>query len=62
VTDWNPRDISGETFEVSGDFLIRVDSYASLVVHRYKGNVPEDVLRELDRIATEAQKLYGASR
>lgn len=51
--------MSARNFEVTEDFLVRVDSYTSLIVHRYKGDVPDDVLKELDRLSTEARALYS---
>jgi hypothetical protein len=46
--------------EVPREFLVRVDSYASLVAYRYPGGVPADVVEELKRISAEARTAYEA--
>lgn len=48
--------------EVTRDFLVRVDSYTSLVAHRHaRGPIPADVVDELKRLSAEARALYGAA-
>lgn len=42
------------------DFLVRVDSYTSLVAYRHhRGGVPDDVVEELKKLSQEARKMYG---
>ena len=44
--------------EVDRDFLVRVDSYTSLIAHRYMSGVPMDVRDELAKLSGEARAKY----
>jgi hypothetical protein len=46
------------TVVVTKDFLIRVDSYCSLVAYRHPGDIPRDVIEQLKRLSGEARQLY----